>query len=139
MVKAIFRDALANGTRSWDVTIHNCLSLLLQAATCTRTGDMRQEQGYDNKPVHLEFEHITLKFTGTTEQLSMHMLVRLLFTKGNKDDPAKTLEVVLKSLVDNVLDPVKLLLALALRLGVTKATSRDDLVQDTLASAGRTV
>ena len=83
MVHAILRDAIKNGTRSWDVTIHKCLSLVLEAATCSRSGDIRQTQRC-KEPVHLRWEHITIKITGTGEHPRMRMPIKLLYTKGHK-------------------------------------------------------
>ena len=74
---------MAIGTRSWDVTIHRCLGLVLQAATCSRSGDIRQTVNY-KEPVHLRWEHITIKITGTREQPRMRMLIKLFYTKGHK-------------------------------------------------------
>ena len=82
MVRAILRDAIQNGTR-WDVTIHQCLSLVLQAATCSRSGDIRQTVQY-KEPVYLRWQHVTIKVTGTPEEPYMHMLIKLFHTKGHK-------------------------------------------------------
>ena len=83
MVGAIFRYAMTNSTRSWDVTIHKCLSLVLQAATCSRSGDTHQTEYY-KEPVHLRWEHVFVKIAGTLEKPSMRMLVRLFHSKGHK-------------------------------------------------------
>lgn len=83
MVMALFNDAFTNGTRSWDVTILKCLSLVFQAATCARAGDINQSSGYE-AAVHLRWEHVTVKIMGTEEQPNMKMLIKLYYTKNNK-------------------------------------------------------
>lgn len=83
MVMALFRNAINNGTRSWDVVVHKCLSLVLQAATSSRTGDIRQSSHYKD-PVYLRWEHIVIKMKKTPEKPSMRMLIKLFHTKGHK-------------------------------------------------------
>lgn len=83
MVTALLRKAIADGTRSWDAVIHKCLSLVLQAATCARAGDIVQSDSYSD-PVHLQWKHVKVKFMGTVEKPDMRMLVKMFFTKGHK-------------------------------------------------------
>lgn len=83
MVVALLCNAIEEGTRCWDSVIYKCLSLVIQAATCSRAGDTRQSQLY-RYPVHLRWEHVVIKMTGTEQNPSMRMLIKLYHTKGHK-------------------------------------------------------
>lgn len=50
MVDAVFEDALHNGSRNWDLTIHTVLSILLTSAIQCRPGDISKST-YNTQPL----------------------------------------------------------------------------------------
>lgn len=47
LVRSVFREAIANGTTNWDITIQDCLLLALQSGTTSRGGDLVRSNLYD--------------------------------------------------------------------------------------------
>ncbi|KAK5017462.1 hypothetical protein LTR16_001321 [Cryomyces antarcticus] len=129
---ALIRDSLTHGTRSWDTTLYKALSLVLMAALSARGGDIARIGDYHGKgSICLCWKHVCVKVVRVDNQTTFAAEITLAFTKGNKDDPKKNKVIRIDSLVEpswNVSCPVKLLLIVALRLGVTSETSIDDVI-----------
>ncbi|KAK5256924.1 hypothetical protein LTR16_002062 [Cryomyces antarcticus] len=129
---ALIRDSLTHRTRSWDTTLYKALSLVLMAALSARGGDIARMGDYHNKgSICLCWKHVCVKVVRVDNQTAFAAEITLAFTKGNKDDPKKNKVVRIDSLVEpswNVSCPVKLLLIVALRIGVTSETSIDDVI-----------
>lgn len=135
-------DAIKNGTTSWDVVIAKCLSLSMMTATGARAGDLAVSHGYTDE-ASTRLSDMVIKISKSDDaQVVFRSRLTLRFVKGHKNNNSKNHVVALDSTLDpkhNSLDPVKLLLALALRTGAVKATSIDQLITDTLARSDRTV
>ena len=84
MAVAMLNNAINNGTKSWDVTLSCCLTIVLQSALACRAGDIQRSKHYTGEE-YLQWKHITLKATGATVQNpKLTMLVTLLYRKGHK-------------------------------------------------------
>jgi hypothetical protein len=59
MTTALLREALVEGTRSWEVTIQRCLALCLMASLCCRAGEVSWSNLYDGMET-LCWEHVTI-------------------------------------------------------------------------------
>lgn len=83
MSKAMLSNALTNGTKSWDVTISDCLSLVLQAGLASRGGDFKRSGDYGGNE-HLRWEHIKMLALGDRADPKLKMVVTLHYRKGFK-------------------------------------------------------
>lgn len=85
LVQSLLQQALSSGTLSWDVTLSRSLSLLLQAALCSRSGEVLRSPDYEDLECLL-YEHITLKLVRNKKTGKEHFrgLMVLAFEKGKK-------------------------------------------------------
>jgi hypothetical protein len=83
LVTAVLMDAIQNGTKCWDMTVAGCFSLVLQAALCSRAGDFMRSKHYTGGE-YLKWEDIQLVATVDNGEVSLKMLVKLLWRKGHK-------------------------------------------------------
>ena len=136
------RDAIQNGTKSWDVVIAKCLSLSMMTATGSRAGDLAVSGGYTDETSTRLGDMIIKIRKNADGHVVFRSKLTLRFVKGHKHDRSKNHVVALDSALDplhNTLDPVKMVLALALRTGAVEATTIDQLITTTLACPDRTV
>jgi hypothetical protein len=136
------KDAIENGTTSWDVVIAKCLSLSMMTATGSRAGDLAVSNGYTEE-ASTRLSDMVIKVSKSDDgQIIFRSRLTLRFVKGHKNNNSKNHVVALDSTLDpyhNSLDPVKLLLALTLRTGAVEVNSIDQLITDTLARPDRTI
>ena len=86
MCTAIVTDAIENGTHSWDVTCSKVLALILQAALCSRAGDVAKSTRYSDADC-LNWKHVMLKRVSRKDGTqNWEALITLAYTKGHKDD-----------------------------------------------------
>lgn len=83
MTTAILRDAVTQGTQSWEITIQRCLSLLLMAALCCRAGDFTRSNMYDGLEV-LRWEHVTVHLEAAESPSRFMAMLELQYCKGEK-------------------------------------------------------
>lgn len=83
LVTAVIVNAVHNGTKSWDVTVSSCLSLVLQAAMASRSGDFRRSHHYDGEEF-LKWRDIQLVVEERNGVGSLRMLIKLRYCKGQK-------------------------------------------------------
>lgn len=83
MAKSILIDAIDCGTLSWDVTICRVLSIVLQSALCTRSGDLANSKGYDDV-ICMRFEHIKIKLTYKDGVERLEAMFEIAYGKGDK-------------------------------------------------------
>ncbi|PSK42924.1 hypothetical protein B9Z65_6878 [Elsinoe australis] len=145
------KDSIKSGTTDWSIVVQKCLGLALQSALACRVGDASISRGYDDNEC-ITFKDILLKAKidpqvsddfPLLDRVSFEAKVKLRYTKGFKRDGSHNLTVLLVSLDDveyNVVDPLKLLLAHALRHdSVQGATTVDNAVQRALARSGNLI
>jgi hypothetical protein len=140
--KIQLRDAIENGTKSWDVVGAKCLSLSMMTATGSRAGDLAVSSRYtDEASTRLKDMIIKIKKCDDG-QIVFRSRLTPRSTNGQKQKQSKDHTVALDSTLNpihNSLDPVKMLLTLTLRMGTVHAASIDQLIADTLAGPDRTV
>ncbi|KAL8714820.1 MAG: hypothetical protein Q9220_001333 [cf. Caloplaca sp. 1 TL-2023] len=132
LATAIFSDAVQQGTVNWDTILAGTFSLVVQAAMASRSSDFMRSAHYTGDE-YLKWQDMELVATASDDDnmLVFKMMVKLLYRKGHKRDKAAAFSIELGQLVDNnhsVVDPVKLCIAYALRVGAVKETSWSDLL-----------
>lgn len=80
----IFKDALASGTRCWDVTLAKILSIVLTSALAARTGDLTVGELDDHELPFLCYGDITLKLSKGTKLIDLVADVLIRNEKGQK-------------------------------------------------------
>jgi hypothetical protein len=80
----IFKDALTNGTRSWDVTLAKILSFVLTSALAARTGDLTVGELDDQELPFIAYEDITLKLNRGAKLVDLIATVVIRNEKGKK-------------------------------------------------------
>ncbi|KAH7412525.1 hypothetical protein BKA64DRAFT_770267 [Cadophora sp. MPI-SDFR-AT-0126] len=128
----ILRDALANGTLNWDVTLAKALSIVLTAGLASRTGDITVAPMDVQELPYLCYKDITLKLVGGDGLTSLVAEVLIRNEKGDKGNGRKNRKVkleTLKSPSNNVICPIKLLLVVALRHGNVQETNVDEFLR----------
>lgn len=83
LAKSMLKNAAEKGTRSWDVVIMRTLSIVLQAATASRSSDIRLDPVYDTKCC-LQWEHIHIRMKDVDGQKIFVATVDLKNLKGQK-------------------------------------------------------
>lgn len=70
LIDAVFEDAVRNGSRNWDVTIHMAISVLLTSALQCRSGDIAKSR-YNTQPLPcLVYKDISLKLRSGVRTLT---------------------------------------------------------------------
>ncbi|KFZ16943.1 hypothetical protein V501_01982 [Pseudogymnoascus sp. VKM F-4519 (FW-2642)] len=137
---AIFRDALCEGTLSWDVTLSKSTSIVLTSALSCRAGDITTDPLDDQPLPFLCYRDITVRLSGGERIENMMAEVVIRNEKSKKRNQQKNRTVILHCLPngsDNMMCPIKLLFIIALRSGnidgavsvqqaIAKARSRRD-------------
>jgi hypothetical protein len=59
MTTALLREALLEGTLSWELTLQRCLALCFMASLSCRAGEITRSDGYDQLET-LQYKHITI-------------------------------------------------------------------------------
>ena len=84
MIDAVFEDAVRNGSRNWDVTIHTALSLLLISALQCRSGDITKST-YNTQPLPcLVYKDISLKLIKGEDIDHLEARITIRNEKGTK-------------------------------------------------------
>ncbi|CAO2652010.1 Nn.00g002930.m01.CDS01 [Neocucurbitaria sp. VM-36] len=147
--RALLVQAIRFGVPDWSIVVQKCLGLALQSACSCRVGDASVSRYYEDNEC-LVYKDIQLKVTldptipseyPLLDRVSFEAKITMRHTKGKKRDPSRNHIVVLASLDDvefNVVDPLKLLLAHALRHDAIETTTNTaidsgDFVQQALA------
>ncbi|KAL8714074.1 MAG: hypothetical protein Q9225_006626 [Loekoesia sp. 1 TL-2023] len=127
MLRYHLHDSLANGPRhkdSWDRVIMKAMCMILVGSLGSRAGDVALSKGY-GKACSLRYEHIKIVISESTkgsdgETLSAY--ITLPYQKGHKQDDQNTVYILhaLQDPQDNVVCPVKMLLAHAMRIGALR-------------------
>ncbi|KAK5995417.1 hypothetical protein PT974_03822 [Cladobotryum mycophilum] len=124
MVKALYKDALQNGTLNWDITIMKALCILLTSALGTRPGDILVDEESENDR-HLRWEHVHIILDPLNED-RMICTVTVKYTKEAIFDSKAVKCVVFGELTDPKFHSVcviRTLIAFALRTGAVAETS----------------
>jgi predicted small metal-binding protein len=143
--RALLSHAIQYGVLDWSIVVQKCLGLALQAACSCRVGDASVSRYYEDNEC-LVYKDVQLRVTidaqvptdaALLDRVSFEAKITMRYTKGRKRDASRNHIVVLSSLDDvefNVVDPLKLLLAHALRHGAVKdVTSVEAAVQNALS------
>ena len=81
---ALLTDAIVNGTRSWDGTISDCLSLALQAALAARAGDIKRSGRYTGSE-YIQWQDVEMLALGANAQSpGLKMVVAMRYRKNHK-------------------------------------------------------
>ncbi|OBT86748.1 hypothetical protein VE02_06282 [Pseudogymnoascus sp. 03VT05] len=131
LITAILEDAIDNGSTNWDKTLQKALSLLLISALSCRSGDIMTSTMDTQKLPFLCYDDITIKLVGGDglEHLQADVLIRN--EKKRKHDPKKNRTVRLHCLTesrDNVMCPIKMLIASAMRLGAINGRTIEEVL-----------
>ncbi|KAK4983140.1 hypothetical protein LTR50_007403 [Elasticomyces elasticus] len=152
-VRALLKNAIRHGTYNWSLVIYKCLCIILQSALSCRAGDIARSVRYEDDEC-LRYEHVELKVyiaedseapihAPVLDRVVLKARITLKFTKGYKREPSLNHSVTLESLSNveyNCFDPLKLLLAHALRHGLIKdAITPEEAVQNALARRDHTI
>ncbi|CAK1367757.1 unnamed protein product [Cercospora beticola] len=131
MIRTFIEDATSNGTYNWDVTIAKCLSVVLPAATVSRSGDVARTSAYTGEE-YLKWEDVRLYVEEVHNELhvggdrrisllSVRAEIDKHFAKGFKDKENTTFTWYGRTLpVDSHMCPISLLLVHALRHGLVQ-------------------
>jgi hypothetical protein len=149
LATAVLSDAVQQGTKNWDLTIASTFSIVLQAALASRSGETTRSAGYTGDE-YMKWQDIELTATG--DGSAFKMTVKLLYRKGHKwvervilpipqdfsanimvfrRDKSDALTAQLGQLPNDnasVVDPVKLCIAYALRIGAVEEKSWPELL-----------
>jgi hypothetical protein len=145
LIRALLVQAVTFGVTDWSIVVHKCLGLALQSALSSRAGDIVVTRDYEDNEC-LSYKDIQLKATldvATASELPLvdrvvfDAKITLRYTKDKKRDESNNHTVILSSLNEvefNVVDPLKLLLAHALRHdAIASSNTVEDAVQQALA------
>lgn len=126
---AIVKDAIPHGTYDWTVTISKALSIVVQAALAARAGDITVSR-HVSTDCCLRYKHITIRVLEDDDyNVTFDGKIVLAHNKKNKEDPKMNVVLTLDSLnhpQHNLIDPLKLILVMALRTGCALTTAIDD-------------
>ncbi|PSK36732.1 50S ribosomal protein L24, chloroplastic [Elsinoe australis] len=141
LVLTLVQNALVNGVLSWDVLLSKWLGLVLQSALNCRPGDFRQSYGW-NGTQHLLWRHVDIRaFGDNTDDPKLAMKITLAYTKGKKDKPESNFALQVHQL-DNeasVIDPIKLIIGLALRVEAVPERDWKTLVTNVLSRPNKSL
>lgn len=141
-VTAFLQDAIKHGTISWDVTISRAASLIL-VCSLGRSGDVVRSEAYEGL-LCLCYKHITIKLVENAgTQIQFTAQFEMAQDKGKKDTKKHgNRKVPIRSQTSsacNVMDPIKWVLILALRMGAVDSKSFEGLVAATKKRRDKTV
>jgi hypothetical protein len=83
LTDGFLRNAIMNGTASWDATISKAMSLAVQSATGMRSGDLARANGYSNQEV-TTLGDLVVKVVDDAKGLRFQALLTLGYVKGHK-------------------------------------------------------
>ena len=84
MIDAVLEDAVRNGSRNWDVTIHMILSILMTSALQCRSGDIAKST-YNTQPLPcLVYKDISIKLINGEDIDQLEARVTIRNEKGHK-------------------------------------------------------
>lgn len=83
MARAIFEDALKEGTYNWDTVVYKTFSLVLLASLGSREGDVKLSSGYTDCE-YLRFEHTKVEIFDCDGIETVGIHVELCYDKGHK-------------------------------------------------------
>lgn len=114
------KDAIVHGTYDRTVTISKALSIVVQAALAARVGDVSVSR-HVSTDYCLRYKHITIRVLEDDDyNVTFDGKIVLAHTKSHKEDPKKNVILTLDPLnhpQHNLIDPLKLILVMALRTG----------------------
>lgn len=138
--RALLINAIRFGVTDWSIVVQKCLGLALQSALSCRAGDMAVSNTYADNECLL-YKDIQLQVTVDPEasaedplldRVTMQAKLTIRHTKNYMHDGSHNHIVILDSVEDpefNVVDPLKLLVAHALRQGTfMDANSAEEVV-----------
>ncbi|EAT82046.1 hypothetical protein SNOG_10652 [Parastagonospora nodorum SN15] len=143
LIRGLLVKAVRFGVLDWSIVVQKALGLALQSALSSRVGEVAVSRDYDDDEC-LAYKDIELKVTvddtspvdlPLLDRVTLDAKVTLRYTKGFKRDGSHNHIIVLSSLDSvefNVVDPLKLLLAHALRHDCFYHTTAEDVVQEAL-------
>ncbi|EMD61597.1 hypothetical protein COCSADRAFT_163032 [Bipolaris sorokiniana ND90Pr] len=144
LVDSTYKNALRNGTISWDLTLAKIQSIVLHAALGCRVGDVATSRYDDHDLPFLAYGDITMKLDGGSgvENICMSVLMRNI--KGRKGisllNSTKRFYSINSPLESIPLCPVKAIIIMALRFGnVKNANSIEELLLNTARRDDKTV
>lgn len=144
MIKAFINNKLVQGSRDWSVVMSKALSLAMMVALVSRAGDITKSS-YAPQHCFMKYSDIVLKIVRgeSLDNVKFEASIIIRYAKAHKDDGAANETITCDSLDDpthNCIDPIKLLIIMALRTGNIKgASSLKDMVRSTLSRLDRTV
>ncbi|UPX16703.1 uncharacterized protein EKO05_0007091 [Ascochyta rabiei] len=142
LIHSLVTQAFQYGTMTWDIVLAKCLSIVLVSALGARAGDVTVAPRDQHTLPYLVYKDVIIKMKEGSTIDDLVAVVTLRNEKGDKADPKKNRIVLLKALPsprDSLVCPIKLLLALALRLGNVPETCIEDLIKNTARRKNRTV
>jgi hypothetical protein len=84
LISSLFHQACKEGTKSWDITIAQCLSIVLVAATGARIGDVTTASSDRHPLPFLAYRDIVIRMRGGDTIDDLEAIFTLRNEKGNK-------------------------------------------------------
>ncbi|KAI1362367.1 hypothetical protein F5Y08DRAFT_355364 [Xylaria arbuscula] len=134
MVQRLLRDALSNGTPSWDIVIMKATELVLHSACEAQMGNYQRSDKCEGNQ-HLQWKDIAI----CLDTRDNHEVLIATITLNSND---RNMEVTIAELLEpclNTLCVVKLLLIHALRTGAVAQTSWAELKNNITNTKGKTL
>ncbi|CEN61963.1 hypothetical protein ASPCAL08606 [Aspergillus calidoustus] len=143
LISNLFTTAIVKGPLfSWDNVLLWALGIVLQSATAARGGDIVRSNGYTGNE-YLAWKDVELKVKANGKSVQdITAVVTLRYCKGKKLLPSENRKVTLNPLKNdkhNIMCPIKLLLIMALRLGITAAKTPAELISRALGTRDRRI
>lgn len=142
IVRAYLQRAIDFGTRSWDITIARCLSLVLVSSLAARAGDVAHSRDFTGDE-YMKYRDIELYLEGDDAKfVNLRARVTMRYTKGFKDSMAGNMTCYLQPLGTSHtchVCPISLLLVHALRHGLVRGSTLQDILTKAAARADRRV
>lgn len=142
LIKKFIEAGHETGTRNWDVTTSQVVSILLVASTLCRSGDLHLSNGYKaSSGFYLKWKDVEVRIFGDEPSLSnLSIVISMHHTKGkkgDKNDPVlRSLEPFKDSTINQHVDPCLWILILAMRTGQTKPLLQE-VLDDAFKRPGR--
>ncbi|KAL6413398.1 hypothetical protein AUP68_02907 [Ilyonectria robusta] len=160
MNNAIIRDAMENGTVSWDHDLQQALQLCMQSALAARAGDITRSKKYVGNECLL-YKDVQVKLVTKDGEEKLWAVITMRSVKGFKYvcpfpeclialtwmihyrlDPQNNKTVEIGEVTNpelNVCCPIKLLLVWALRVGAVRQSNWEDLLAGLRGSASHSI
>lgn len=145
MTSETLQHYIQNGTGNWDTIVARVLSVVLTASMGARAGDVARTALWKGKE-YLQWQHIELVLDendgGRPSFLDLRAHITLESTKGYKDTKNHSVEKYMRPLEDEKyrhVCPVTWLLIHALRHGLVRGTSIEQVLSDAAARNDRKV